>query len=380
MYFIVIGFAIVSYPKTEITFIIARLIQGLIILEWGYLLLSDICCNKLKITHFNVLVNIWWFIWIALSFYYKSDARLTAIFYWIIITLFLLFGKKYWKQDMTNSLKILSIVFSVFVYLNALLFLLYPDGLWIETNWVGSGDTKRYLFGNYNSIGIVCLCSLITQGAYTLQSQKGFVNLYCLIIVSLCNVIYAGSATSSVGLSIVALYILFRKKVKHPFTIIFIFIGLYITFIVAIIFLGHSVADYPILIEFIQNVLGKDATFTTRTQIWFNTINIILQHPLFGFGYQSTNWNAMHIGASGPHNLWLEILMYGGIISAVGFIILLIKSMHTIYHNPSDSSILVGVGLCVLLLMSLFETYSLFLIFMIIQIAYYTQYINTTAE
>lgn len=378
MYVVMIGFTVIVYKPTNWTYLLARTIQGVQVLFLGYLLLSSLRQGKLRISRYDLMVHLWWIIWLAITFYNQSEVWLTCIFIWMNVTIFLLIGQKYWREAPLLSLKIIASVFSCLVYLNFVLLILYPNGLWIDTTWVGTGDSTRYLFGNYNAMGIVCLCALIVQSAYTFLSHRGYGNLFGLILVSLFTVIFVGSMTSTVGLSLIVLYIIFHKQIKHPFIFIIAFFCIYIVFIVLIVFMGNSIEDYPAALQFVENVLGKDATFTTRTGIWIETIDLIFQHPWIGYGYQSVEWNAQQIGASGPHNLWLEIMMYGGIVAVGGFILLIFKSMISIYHSNSYAATVVGVGLCILLLMSLFETYSMILIFMILQIGAYTIYFPHT--
>lgn len=371
-----ISFTVIAYKKTDAAYLYARTIQAVLVLLLGYLLLSSLRQGKLKVSMYERIVHLWWIILLAITLYNQSEVWLTTIFNWMNVTIFLLIGRKYWCEDAQHSLKILASVFSCLVYLNVVLLILYPDGLWTDTSWVGTGDSTRYLFGNYNAMGVVCLCALIIQSAYTFLSHKGYGNLFGLVICSLFTVIFVGSATSTIGISLITLYIIFHKQIKHPFVFIIAFWGIYIAFIVLIVFMGNTIEDYPLALYFVENILEKNATFTTRTDIWLDTIDLISKHPWIGYGYRSVEWNAQQIGASGPHNLWLEIMLYGGIIAVSGFLVLILQSMISIYRSNTTAATVVGVGLCVLMLMSLFETYSMILIFLVLQIAYYTIYFS----
>ena len=371
-----ISFMVIVYPKTESTYLLARAIQAIQVLLLGYLLLSAVRQGRLRVSRYDRIVHLWWIILLVITIYNQSEIWLTTIFNWMNVTIFLLVGQKYWREDAQQSLKSLASVFSCLVYFNVILLLLYPNGLWIDTTWVGTGDNTRYLFGNYNAMGVVCLCAIMIQGAYTFLSNKRYGNLLGLTIVSLYTVISVGSATSIVGISIITLYLIFHKRIKHPFVFIIAFWGIYIAFVVLIVFMGNSIENYPILFQFVEDVLGKNATFSTRTDIWIEAIELIVQRPWVGYGCQSVEWNAQQLGASGAHNLWLEIMLYGGIVAVGGFLAIILRSMLSVYRSHSTAATVVGVGLCVLLLMSLFETYSIILIFLVLQIAYYTIYFS----
>lgn len=380
IYAVIIGFTIIAYPKSEFSYIIARLIQGFQVLLLCYLLLPYARNHKIQMPKYDLLVHVWWIVWLAITVFRRSEVWPTTIFMWMNATIFLLIGQRYWRSEPQQSFKILAIVLSIYVYLNAFLLVLYPEGLWEYTEWIGTGDETRYLFGNYNAIGIVCLCALMVQSIYSFLSNKGYANLCILSIVSLFTVIFVGSATSTIGLMIAILFILFHKYIKHPFVFVGIFFCMYILFVVFIVFMGNTVENYPVILQFVENVLGKNATFSHRTTIWKTTVDLISQHLWIGNGYQSIEWNVSHIGASGPHNFWLEIMMYGGVVSIIAFLLLIVVNFYSVYRNTSYASTTAGVFLCVLLLMSLFETYSLILIFMILQITYdISHYTSTNA-
>lgn len=376
MYVLLIGVTVIAYKKTDFSDFVTRCIQGVQVLLFGYLLVSCARQGKLKLSRFDAMVHVWWMVWLGITIYNNSEAWLSTIRHWMTVSTFLLIGVKYWRDDIERSFRLLALVFSCLVYLNAFLLLLFPDGLWIDTAWIGDGDTARYLFGNYNAMGSVSLCALIVHGAYTFFSNKWRKNLYALAAVSLFTVIFVGSKTSLVGLGLMALYMLFHKSVRHPFAIMGVFAFLYVAFIVLIVFMGGTIESYPFALWFVENVLGKDASFTARTIIWISTIGVVLLSPWIGYGCQPVEWNVLQIGASGPHNLWLELMMYGGIIAVSGFLVLIIQSMISIYRSNTTAATVVAVGLCVLMLMSLFETYSMILIFLVLQIAYYTIYFS----
>ena len=153
MYAIMISFTVIAYKKTDAAYLYARTIQAVQVLLLGYLLLSSLRQGKLKVSMYERIVHLWWIILLVITLYNQSEVWLTTIFNWMNVTIFLLIGRKYWCEDAQHSLKILASVFSCLVYLNVVLLILYPDGLWTDTSWVGTGDSTRYLFGNYNAIG-----------------------------------------------------------------------------------------------------------------------------------------------------------------------------------------------------------------------------------
>jgi exopolysaccharide production protein ExoQ len=88
--------------------------------------------------------------------------------------------------------------------------------------------------------------------------------------------------------------------------------------------------------ETLYGLIGKDPTLTGRTEIWGYVIPYIYQRPLLGWGYGAfwstrnlAAWeiaNAIHWYAPEAHNGLLEILLSGGLVGAVWFIYLLVRT------------------------------------------------------
>jgi exopolysaccharide production protein ExoQ len=83
-------------------------------------------------------------------------------------------------------------------------------------------------------------------------------------------------------------------------------------------------------------LIGKDPTLTGRTEIWGYVIPYIYQRPLLGWGYGAfwstqnlAAWeiaNTIHWYAPEAHNGLLEILLSGGLVGAVWFIYIWVRT------------------------------------------------------
>jgi exopolysaccharide production protein ExoQ len=86
----------------------------------------------------------------------------------------------------------------------------------------------------------------------------------------------------------------------------------------------------------LYELIGKDPTLTGRTDIWGYVIPYINQRPLLGWGYGAfwstgnpAAWeiaNTIHWYAPEAHNGLLEILLSGGLVGAVWFIYLWVRT------------------------------------------------------
>ena len=370
IYLILIGFTFIAMPQTGSAYLLARCVQVIEVIICITLLIQRLR-QSFEINSFNWRTNLWWLFYTCLAFT-TAGMGLTPIFKWLNIILMLLLGACYWQDDPVNNYRYISIVFSLLIYLNAILLIIYPDGLWVDYEWIGTGDSRRFLFGNYNQMGFVCLLGITAQAMYTFATKRGRFNLFLLILVSLGTVMFVGSMTSTVGLTILGTYILLHNLIKRPKIYVTIFVIVYIAFFVTIIWLGNSIEEIGAMTRFVENVLSKDTTFTSRTEIWSNAVYKIQQSPWIGFGIQKVEWNMMHLDGSGPHNLCLMLLLQGGVILCGAFIYNVIFVLKKAFQNPTKSSILGVVSICVFFTMSLFEAYNLVQTFLLLQLVYYS--------
>ena len=173
LYFLMIGFTFISVPKSSSIYVLyARAVQTFELMFF-ILLLFENFKRGLRLNKFNILTNSWWFCYTTITYLFTlTMVGLTPMFKWMNVMIFLLLGTCYWRENLQGSMKYLAIVFSFLIYLNAILLIIFPDGLWIDEEWVGRGDPTRYLFGNYNQIGFVCLLGIIIQSIYTFLSKE----------------------------------------------------------------------------------------------------------------------------------------------------------------------------------------------------------------
>lgn len=378
IYLIMIGFTLIAMPKTGNTYLVARCVQAIEVVVCITLFIQYFR-QKIQLNGFNWRTNLWWLFYTYLAYAFTSaGVGLTPLFKWLNIIIFLLMGVCYWQHDPNASFKYISIILSFLIYLNAILLFLYPDGLWYDYEWIGGGDSRRYLFGNYNQMGFVCLLGVTSQSIYTFATRRWKFNLFLLMIISLWTVMFVGSMTSTVGLSILGAYILLHKFIKRPKIYLAIFVFTYIAFFVIIVWAGHSIENIDLITRFVEDVLSKDTTFTRRTDIWENAVYKIQQNPWIGYGTRGTEWNMSNIGGSGTHNLWLSLLLQGGIILFCAFIYHVIFVIRNAFRKQTSAGILGVVALCVFFLMSLFEAYNMIQTFFFLQLIYYSPSLSIT--
>ena len=379
IYFIIIGVTLISIPKTGMSYVVTRAMQLVEVVGFLVLFIPRVQ-SVIAISRYAMYVNLWWLVYLFITYSHPHTLGLTPIFWWLHVGVFLLMGSTYWQNDFQAHLKWLAIIFTGLIYLNAILLIIFPEGLWIDEEWVGRGSPVRYLFGNYNQMGFVCLLGLTTHAIYTFYTKKRYHSLYLLMAVSLFSVIFVGSMTSTIGLCILSTYILFYQRIKRPLFIASIFAILYIVVFIFLIWLGNSIEEFSLATDFIENTLQKDTTFSKRTIIWNNAVRKIIYSPYMGYGVRGVEWNDEHLGGSGPHNLWLMLLLQGGIVLCVSFIGVVFYAVRSASQVKQPYTMVAIVALCVLFLMSFFETYNIVHVFFLLQFVYYSSTLPTESS
>ena len=243
------------------------------------------------------------------------------------------------------------------VLANFVLCLIYPAGLPMATLY-NNKSNPVYLLSIDNGM-IKALIPLLAFGFYpnckNAYKKKRVTNsliLYLICcIIALCTLGIVASATGKlVGILFVilsVLFLLFPYK-RLPNKLILCLIA---AFMVIIVILGSSFD----IIEKMMALLGRTGTFTGRTTLWRLAVQKILKRPLFGYGYTSGNI-AIWGGYFSSHNMFLEIIIHGGLVLLFIFLYILriafkiLKSVATPYHN------IISLAIVSYLIVGLMET------------------------
>lgn len=379
IYLLIIGVTLIAFPSNDLTVMLVRCVQALELVILGILILPKIQ-QVIKFDKFNLMVIGWWICYVVNTFLHPSDVGITPVFTLMNVMIFLLLGTKYWTQDMRSSLKGLIYIFSALVYINAVLLILYPEGLWEDPNWVDRGNPTRYLFGNQNQTGFVCFLAIATQCIYTFAYKKGYFNLILLTIISLVSVLFLGSMTSAIGIFLMMAYMLCNRLFKYPKGWLIAFAVIYTLTFTFIVWYGNDIEQIKWATAFVEDTLSKDTTFSKRTVIWANAVDWIKESPLVGYGIQNAEWNDDHLEGSGAHNLLVMLLLNGGFVFCLSFLYIVIYAVREALTVHSKATTAAVMSLCVLLVMAFFETYSIIYFFLYLQIIYYSASIPKQIE
>ena len=279
--------------------------------------------------------------------------------------------------DVNRTLRILTIVFASFVCINFFFILLYPDGLWLRVSDVTGDITGDYLIGgNRNQMGATLVTACLTGQLcyYKIGKYRLFVN--ALFLVSLFSVIIVGSKTSLLGvLGVFSLR--YIKSIKHQNLFLLSLIAFYILFQIFVVFTLTDLSSIEYVRYFVEDVLGKDLSFSGRADIWENASLMIFLSPYLGYGMIDADWLMLYVDSVSPHNIVYSIILKGGLLLLFIFVILIITSIKQAFKYRTHISIMLVSVFFILLIMSIMEVYRFILYVYVLLLIYYSKYYIT---
>ena len=229
-------------------------------------------------------------------------------------------------------------------------------------NQVFEGRALRGPFGSKNILAhlsamtfILCVSSLFLTNSKFL-SKTIWLGGAVLSFTSILLAASAGAMVSSI-IGVVAAMIALTMGALKGFTRAIILAFTTLTVAICAI-MWKSIRFF--LEKFIVEALGKDLTFTGRTDIWMIGHEVFLQKPVFGFGYYSfwspDNPIAVRIWAMfnisnqtgfNFHNDFMEIAVGNGVIGVVVFAMVVLASWILLFakviHKDSHAFIFTGL-------------------------------------
>lgn len=193
--------------------------------------------------------------------------------------------------------------------------------LFIPGNKAVSGYGGEYFFLGAEASAVQLIAMLLVVSIYIDFSSKRRIGVKSIIIAG-TGFVFAMQNESGQGRMMIAvfvillfLYKLSAEKLQKIIRPIFCVIGFVAINIITITlrFQKWDIANYVI-----QDLLHKDMTLTGREYIFTQSISIFLEHPLLGYGYESSiiedRLSGVFVGFNSAHNSFLQILINTGLI------------------------------------------------------------------
>lgn len=332
-----------------------------------FLMMAVFSLEKPRMTAFGLLVSLYFLFLITLSLLNATDLVHAVLFGSEVGLLLMIFY--YFRDRLRLTLYTCAIVFSLIIYGNLLYMLLFPDWLY-ETK----DSFYGYLLGgNYNQMGGRVLCGLATNVLCVRLNRKWLLNVVPLFLVTIFTMLLVGSMTSFVCITLYALLCLLpwmwlRKTAAVALLVV------YLLFQVFVVFAGEGLYNNELIAYFVEQVLGKNLTFTYRTVMWASAGEAFSASPLWGYGEVDTEWylSNMSSRAIGPHNFVYAVLLRGGVLLIILLIAIFLTACKRLLSTPlTPSAMRLLMAVEVWLVMGLMEVYPVFYIMYLLTLTYY---------
>lgn len=243
----------------------------------------------------------------------------------LLLNFFFLFSKINYAIGSINA-NIISFVLTLYL-------IIFYGGLFLEGF---NGSFYKSIYQNPNTLGIVSLLfSWLSWILYKIYNKKIYM-IYSLMYVF---VIFMSGTRSSlvIVLLVVGNLMIFPIITKNRirWNLYYIFM---ITIILSITYIYPTLSNYSFFNEVnlhVFSLTGKNL-LSGRNFIWQESIFLISQRPLFGYGTGTLLSSISDINIS-AHNLYVQIAIQNGIIGLSLLLILLWGIWNTFYRNNSDS-------------------------------------------
>jgi len=313
-----------------------------------------------------ILIIIIYFVWRSSTSYFYSGEVLDLKDSLKIITLAIFLNFTITKYP-KSILSALSILFSIYIYINLISVYLFPNGLYIVER--GSvGTSEAWILGVANQFAYVIIPGLtfIILNAYYKYRK---INLFTWLTISAAfiTLIKVWSATGLVSIFLIVIFtifVTFKVKIKHVnfnlITIIYVLLFILILNIQKINPIKFLVVD----------ILKKDLTLSFRTVIWEKVINTIEDSLMFGNGI-NTYVLAGKVTSFAAHNLLLQITLDSGLIGVIIFLICIVLAGRQLQLNKNNYiSFIILSGIFAILVGGLAESYRITYFFSLLVLGY----------
>ena len=265
------------------------------------------------------------------------------------------------EKNPRELMSALSFLYGMYIYLNLILWLLFPKGLYKTGSY-----HSAFLLGDDNAIIYVVLPGLICMVVNSLQKYNRIkLNVWIAAIASEVMLLYLWSASAMVVLFLFLFLVLagiYFGKVKPIMMLI-------ITSVIIVFFFVAT--NSPIIKDFVKPVLNKSSTFDSRIFFWSKSLELIGTRPILGSGgyFQIGRWliNSYATQFYPCHTPYLQILIDGGIVLFASFVIITVVGFRTAQKYKSSFSVcILAAGLCCMMLNYITEYSELYHFFIIL--------------
>lgn len=255
------------------------------------------------------------------------------------------------------------------VVINCFTVVFLPGGL-----YKGSDGERQFWLGNENVFIVTILAGLCTGALYLyLQGKKISIDYIIFCICSVLSVVVVWSAASLIGLFAFAAMMLISIWIKWDWPYkLKTAVGIWIAGFLSITIFRLQYLLKPLIVD----ILHKDLSLTERTLIWDEIIKRVEGSPIWGYGVETAEQFSSPIGGNPhwvhAHNYILELLVKGGMILLILFLLLLfVTSIKTDKKGMGSKEKILTISLLAFFITFIGDCYEMrTLFYMILSVAY----------
>ena len=292
---------------------------GVFFLYYGLLFLLALPVIKEMYNTFldNLFLNLL-ILWAAVSVFWTANLLETSLALVSLLGMYLFAFYLAEKLSIEEVWKLLVYFFLISLLINAFVLYFFPelsihhgfphDGKWRGVFW------HKNLFAHFYSLSII----VFLLAFYF----KNYASKWLLILGLAASFlfVYKSGSTTAWLVSVIYLILFMIKWLQTRFHIKWRWIILF--FVISSIIVALNAEQLLML-------LGKNTTFTGRTNIWLLVWDLIQQHILLGNGFYGFWYDAEHSlhGVRAAHNGYLDVMVFLGAIGMFFFALMLGKAL-----------------------------------------------------
>ena len=270
----------------------------------------------------------------------------------IILLSFVIFLDYMFETDVSVALSVLTLHYEILVYMNFLTVFLFPQGLYNQ------GPGRDYWFlGQVNQTVLYIIPAILLEllySRYVRNKRTPGIRAWGMILAGSITLLRVWSATALVGMLIfgglICWGLFYRRAVK-------VNVGAELSIVTFLAFVVFRLQNY--FSFFIVNVLHRNLSFSTRTEIWDSAFGYISKKLLLGYGMESIEQATERFGYMTPHNRYLYLCYQGGIVMLIMFFLFLAGGNRILRKaEKTKAAVYISACVCAFLVMMQFESYN----------------------
>ena len=233
----------------------------------------------------------------------------------------------------TITLPIVEIIAAI----NFITMIVFPQGMYRIVRSTGWASNRAWFLGLRNGhpfwMCLLCMILFMKNNVKDITFKNVIEEIVIIGIVEY-SLINNGGSAALVAAGLVLVYVVFRKLLSHCSLQWVYLIFNYLFFGLVVVLQVHR--------NILSNIVGllkRNVTFTGRTFVWRAALDWVKKSPIFGWGIED-DWTIFSkIGVTGDkafikcHNIFVDVLYSGGVITFILFsimlILIIVKNMHT---------------------------------------------------